>query len=523
MPVINVLPGHNAFIPANTIPGSLNVYVVGPNSYAAYQVQVDGGLNWNYMRPSGDTERIPVNNQSVTVGNRGPARIQLLYVPAAGVYKAGQTEFAVLEENASHAVHAAVGGSAQQAMETLTAQYYNALVNGCGLSPANFQLYQTNLPLGNLSENLWHIFDAIPPFSVTQYYDPNQLNILSQNYGSVINHLNPQNGDKFQAKMRDYYPKWVAFLKTNPQIPKTGGMLALFKTWSELNMPPDLAQDCYTLYAQIAGDTIVVAVQHWIDMQTASDNAGIAAYDGTIEGLMHALDGAHPKAFTLNSETESSDLSHTWAKTDIGGLLDFFWGGGNANYEKWTEKVTSSGVTIKIGFDKLLTFTAGPLYEPSKDPILQDYTPWFEGKALSIGYHTNDNTVWQHGAPTWADTFGPDGDFLRFCGSLIVVDGVTMEMESSASIATGEQEQFSAAIEAGFFPFFEANGSGGWSHTTTFNDNGSFKVSSSCAKGNPVVIGVLVSDVANIFGASAAESAPAAVGTHQPLRKALAK
>jgi hypothetical protein len=524
MPVINLDAGQNAHIPVNTIPGSLYIYVTGQNSYAAYQCQVGGGPNWNYMRPSGDHERIQVNNQDVQVGNNGPARIQVLYSFAARVYEAGKTEFAVLEQKGGRT---ALGNSAEQAMQTLTAQYYNAVVAGCGLSATNFQLYQTNLPLGDLSENLWHIFDAIPPLSVTQYYDPTQLNILSQNYGAVINHLNPQNGDKFQAKMADYYPKWVAFLKTNPQIPKQGGILALFKTWSELNMPPDLAQDCYTLYAQIAGDAIVVAVQHWIDMQTASDNPGIAAYDGTIEDLKHALEGGHPKAFTLNSETESSDISHTWAKTDVGGILDFFWGGGSANYQKWTENITSSGVTIKISFDKLVPFVAGPLYEPSTDPVLQDYTPWYEGKALSIGYHHNDNTIWQHGAPTWADTFGPDGDFQRFCAALIVVDGVTLEMESSASIAKAEQEQFETAIEAGFFPFFEANGSGGWSHQTTFNDNGSFKVTSSCVQGNPVVMGVLVSDVANIFGASGLESArkavPAGAGTRQPVRKALAK
>src|SRR5262249_976836 len=148
-------------------------------------------------------------------------------------------------------------------------QWYNAVVNGCGLSPTNFQLYQTHLPLGNLSEDLWHIFDAVPPLSINQYYNPSQFNLLSQNYGAVVNHLNPQNGSTFQTAMGDYYPRWVAYLKTNPSIP-SGGILALFQAWAQMNMPPDQAQTCYTLYQQIASDAVVVAVQKWISMQTAA-------------------------------------------------------------------------------------------------------------------------------------------------------------------------------------------------------------------------------------------------------------
>ncbi len=517
MPVINVTPGNAIYIPPNTIPGSVHVYVMGPGPYARYTVQVGNGPNWNYMRPSGDTETIPVHNQDVTVGNAGPCTIQVLYVTAGKVYPTGKTELAVLEGQ-SAAAGALVGNSAEEAMKTLTAQWYNAIVNGCGLNPMNFQLYQAHLPLGQLSEDLWEIFDAVPPLSITQYYNPAQLNVLSQNYGGVVNHLNPQNGDKFQTAMGDYYSQWTAYLKTNPKIPD-GGMLALFQTWAQMNMPPDQAQQCYTLYAQIAADPIVVAVQKWINMQTATSHPGIAAYNKTIEDLRHALEGGEPQSFGMNSETESSDISHTWANAEVGGLLDFFWGGGDTQYEKWTESITESGVNFTVTFDKLVTFAAGPLYQPSTDPILSQYTPWYYGKALSIGYHHNDNTVWQHGAPTWADTFGPAGDLQRCCVALIVVDGISVKTESSVSIAKSEQESFKTAIAGGFFPFFEAEGSGGWTHTTTFNDNGSFSISSTCPQGNPQILGVLVSDIASIFSVAslpAGTSVPAAAPRRQP-------
>jgi hypothetical protein len=511
MPVHNIMPGNNLYIPPGTVPGSLHIYVKGPGAYARYNVQVDGGPNWTYMRPVGDTERVVVNNQDVTIGNSGPCTIQVLIATAGKQLPKGKTELAVLD-GVSAEESRLVGNAAEEAMKTLTAQWYNAVVTGCTLNAMNFQLYQAHLPLGNLSANLWSIFDAVPPFSIVHYYNPSQLNILSQNYGAVVNHLNPQNGDKFQTAMGDYYPQWASYLKTNPKIP-TGGMLALFQAWAQMNMPPDQAQTCYTLYAQLANDTIVDAVDKWISMQTATSHPGIAAYSQTIEDLKHALAGAPPATFTLNSETESSDISNTWAKTEVGGLLDFFWGGGDTQYQKWTEQVTSSGVTIAVTFDKLVTFAAGPLYQPSTDPILSQYTPWYNGKALSIGYHHNDNTVWQHGAPTWADTFGPNGDLQRCAVALIVVDGISVTTQSSASIAKSEQEDFTAAAAAGFFPFFEAEGSGGWSHTTTFNDNGSFSIASECPQGNPQVIGVLVSDIASIFSVAtvpAGRSVPAA-------------
>ncbi len=497
MPVINVTPGNATYIPVNTIPGSVHVYVKSPGPYARYTVQVGNGPNWNYMRPAGDTETLPVHNQDLTVGNAGPCTIQVLYVTAGKMYPIGKTEMAVLEGKPA-AVGALAGNAAEEAMKTLTAQWYNAIVNGCGLNRMNFQLYQAHFPLGQLSEDLWNIFDAVPPLSITHYYNPSQLNVLSQDYGGVINHLNPQNGDKFQTAMRDYYPMWVGYLKTSPTIPK-GGMLELFKNWSDLNMPPDRAQDCYTLYAQIANDPIVVAVGQWIQMQTAASHPGIPAYNQTIEDLTHALAGGEPQTFTLNSETESSDTSNTWANGEVaGGIFDFFWGS-DAQYEKWTESISEAGVSIAVTFDKLVTFAAGPLAKPSTDPILSQYTPWYNGKALSIGYHHQDNTVWQHGAPTWADTFGPQGDLQRTCAALVVVDGIKVTTESSMSVAEGEREKFKTAVAAGFFPFFEAEGSGGWEHTTTFNDNGSFSISSSCPQGNPQVIGVLVSDIASIF------------------------
>jgi hypothetical protein len=59
-----------------------------------------------------------------------------------------------------------------EAMQTLTAQWYNAMVDGLGLSPEEFQLYQGPNSMVTTSQDMWNIFDAVPPASVNNYYDP---------------------------------------------------------------------------------------------------------------------------------------------------------------------------------------------------------------------------------------------------------------------------------------------------------------------------------------------------------------
>src|SRR5258708_39789736 len=122
--------------------------------------------------------------------------------------------------------------SAQQAMNTLTAQWYNAIVHGCGLDQSTFQLFQGNGAIGATSEILWNIFDVVPPAAVSNYYNPSQANVFSSNYGTIVNNLNPQNAMSFQNDMGDYYSAWAAYLGSNPPptLP-TGGILQLFQNW----------------------------------------------------------------------------------------------------------------------------------------------------------------------------------------------------------------------------------------------------------------------------------------------------
>lgn len=390
--------------------------------------------------------------------------------------------------------------SAAEAMRTLTAQWYNAVVSGCDLDPRTFQLAQGYQRVGSTSEALWNIFDAIPPMSLSHFWNPAQVDNFSSVYGGVINNLIPQNSGRFQAAMGDYYSKWVDYLHTTPPpVIPSGGIRALFDTWQQLNMPPEQGQNAYTEYQEVSQGVVPVAVQMWLD--AGGGTGGVKAYNATVEDLTAQITPATPgKNVSMDSATESSETTHTWASGEVGGWYDFFAGEGSGSWDELTTKTTQAGVEIEAKFSHLTTFSTGPLARPSSNPVLKDYKPWYDGEALNLAYHHDNNFVWSQTPPSWQDTFGPDGNLRHLTTSLVVVDGVEVTITSAASFTESEQESVKASAAFGFFPFFEAEASGGWTHKFSFNDSGGMTVTSSVPEGVSIVLGAIVTSIADILG-----------------------
>lgn len=389
----------------------------------------------------------------------------------------------------------ATESSAAEAMQTLTAQWYNAVVSGCGLDPRTFQLAQGFTQLGTTSEAMWNVFDAIPPATVSHYWNPAQINNFSSTYGGVINNLIPQNSGEFQRLMGDYYSRWVAYLHGNPspQIP-AGGILQLFNNWQQLNMPPGQGQAAFTAYQEVSQGVVPVAVQMWLN--AGGGTGGVKAYNATIEDLNAQITPSTPgKSVSMNSSTESTDVTHTWANGEVGGVFDFFVGEGSADWDKLTTDVSQAGVEIEATFKHLTTFSTGPLAKTSSDPVLSGYQPWYDSEALNLAFHHNDNFVWNQSPPTWNDTFGPEGNLQFVTTSLVVVSGVEVTVTSAVSLSKSEQESVKSSAAFGFFPFFEAEASGGWTHDFTFSDSGGMTVTSTVPEGVVVVLGASVTPV----------------------------
>ncbi|MGE0229835.1 MAG: hypothetical protein AB7I38_07770 [Dehalococcoidia bacterium] len=502
MPVQNLQPGNVMNVAANQIQGTAHVYRTGQGYNGAGNVgwQPNGGALQIQAINVGQTVNFAVNGQAGMIANGAPSMVQVLWDNGAALEHAPvlENEAARVLRRASTMAFAAGddNSEAAQAMATLTAQWYNAIVTGCHLDPATFQLVQGNSPLGSTSEALWNIFDAVPPLSISNLYNPSQGNVFSTDYGAVIANLNPQNAGSFQSAMGDYYGQWVSYLNTSPTIPQ-GGILALFQNWSALHMPPDQAQAAYTAYQQVSQGVVPVAMQMWL--AAGGGTGGTKAYNATITQLQNALAAAPGASVTLNSASASSDISHTWAKAEVGGWFDIFGGAAQSEYEQLTMSLIDSGLTIEASFTRLVTFSSGPLARPSTDPILSQYQPWYSSAALNLAYQNNNNVVWKHTPPTWDNTFGPGGNMLRTASALVVVDGIEIKTTSNASFDASSQTSFKAAAEAGIFPFFEASGSGGWTHDVSFDSSGRVTVNSSAPTGNPNILGVIVTPIGGVM------------------------
>ncbi|MEJ2856258.1 MULTISPECIES: hypothetical protein [unclassified Saccharothrix] len=395
----------------------------------------------------------------------------------------------------------ATDSAAAQAMKTLTAQWYNAVTAGCGLDPQTFQLAQGFMQLGTTSQALWQTFDALPPVSLTHFWNPTQYSSFAATYGGVINNLIPQDSGQFQKTMGDYYPQWVEYLHSTPPpvIPNPGGILELFHQWEQLNMPPGQGQAAYTEYQQVSQGVVPVAVQMWLN--AGGGASGIKAYSNTIEDLNYQLSNTPlSKQVTMDSATQSSDVNHSWASGEVGGAVDFFLGHSAGDWDKLTTTIAQAGVEIQAKFNHFATFVTGPLAQPSTNPLLSKYQPWYDSEAISLAYQNNNYYVWNQNAPTWQGTFGPTGNLQYVTTALVVVSGVTVSIESAATFDSSQQESIKASAEVGFFPFFEAESSGGWQHNITFNDEGQLNVASTVPDGVEVVLGVMVTPSSAQFG-----------------------
>lgn len=504
--VQNLQPGSVKNVAANEVRGTLYVY----RTRQGYDA--DGHVGWQpngqplqmQSLQVGQTVSFAVNGSAGMLANGCPSMVQLLWDNAA-VAEATNTiantagkllKGARPQRRAMPgALLSAATDPASQAMQTLNAQWYNAIVTGCGLDPATFQLVQGAAPLGTTSEQLWNVFDVVPPLSVSNYYNPSQGNVFSSDYGAVINNLIPQNSNAFQNDMGDYYSAWTTYLQAQTSLP-AGGVLELFQTWSAIHMSPNQAQTCYTDYQQVAQGVIPTAVSMWIK---AGGMAAQKAYNATIAQLKTQIPSAPSKTVSVNSSTASSDISHTWAKAEASGFFDIFGGGGSTSYDQLTMAMSQAGISITASFGNLLTFTAAPLAKLSTDPILSQYQPWYSSAALNLAYQTPDNTVWNHTHPTWADTFGPTGNMLRTTSSLVIVDGITISMTSNVGFSSSQQTAFQAAASGGIWPFFEASASGGWSHDVSFDTAGNVTVKSTCPAGNPNILGAIVTPIGGVL------------------------
>ncbi len=327
----------------------------------------------------------------------------------------------------------------------------------------------------------------MPPLSLTQTQVISGHNSFFGNYESIVLTILPQGGRQFEEIMGDDLAAWEQYRKSlKPgDLPADGGILALFKTWAQLNLNPAKASKAYAAFKQLQNGIVPQAIDAVLDDDNLFE--GGPTFKQTIDDLRGALDHGRDYTVHFDSSTESSDVKHTWAKGELGGAYEFFFGKAGASWDKLAEKASKAQVTVDATIKKVAVMSINP-------------GPWYMSAALNLAYKHSDNTVWPAGqSPTWDDLFSQQGSLQRLAIEIVAFDGLDLTMTSSAAYSKAEQEDIKASTEIGFWPFFSASGEGGSSTRTTFNDAGEMVVTSSVPRGNPAILGVNVLPISAVI------------------------
>ncbi|MCC5667317.1 hypothetical protein LC653_26400 [Nostoc sp. CHAB 5784] len=213
------------------------------------------------------------------------------------------------------------------------------------------------------------------------------------------------------------------------------------------------------------------AVQTWAD---AGGAIGIKAFNKTIKDLKQELQASSGITFSMNITSESPKLSQTWASGNIeSSPISLFEG----------DQIENADTIINVEFKKLITFVSAPLSKQSTlNPDLHKYKPWYNSAALQLAYHEKE--IWSQ-PQSWNTFFGQQGSNLRCCVSLVVVDGVTIETNSTNKIV--------------FWPYPLQFNTDSKKPTKTVNRQ---TVKMESPLGNPLILGVNVLTVPRFLGIS---------------------
>ena len=392
-------------------------------------------------------------------------------------------------------------------LTTLSEQWYNTVVSSLGLDQTKFQLMQGALATGTTSLSIWNFFDAIPPLSLTQQFDPGGYNSLSSIYGAVVNNLVPQTDNGMQTLLGDKYASWAQYRQTpanvpnplpktpNGQIDFVGVQVQMYQTWGIMNVDANTISAGTTLLEQ--KDVVATAIAMYLAAN------GTYPYTATYAALQAALQQGQARTLSFNSQQASSDTSHSWAGGSVSGFYEFFSGSAGGSWDSFNQQLQSSGITVSATFQSVATIPGQPLATNQPlNPDLSSYAPWWSSAALQVARQHDDNTVWKHGAPTWSDTFGPSGNLTRLSTAMVVVDGIDMTITTNFAVSSDQRTDIQTAARAGFWPFFSAEGQGGFHHEVTASNNQGATIHTACPRGNPTVIGVLVDPISVVLGGS---------------------
>ncbi len=367
--------------------------------------------------------------------------------------------------------------------------FYNAFSQGLGFPIGSpFQILQPSTPLlsGVGADNaLWNYLNNIPPFSLTQNFVASGGNQFYTDYRGLLSALQGAPNTFKQDIGEDAYNAWLQYLPSVTPRPTSDQLAQTFFSWAIVYYPD---------VANAGASGLATAV---LDPVNAAQFAALAypfpaaKPDWTLgyANLVQQLSNAPSRAFGVSTATMNSNVSSSWTQ---GGNSGFFglWGG--SSYESTlSQQFASSGVRVSASFNHVFTFQASP-------------GSWYNSSAMGLAFANPNAAPWKPTSPiNWGNTFDPNtGNMARFAASLIVADTMNIQVESSATFSSDDQQTIRNSSGAGLWPFYSQSNQSGSDTKVDFNNQGQMTVTTTSDPGIPIVLGVNVIPVGQFVGHS---------------------
>ena len=378
------------------------------------------------------------------------------------------------------------------AMTNMSAAWYNAICTNMKLDQSSFQLLAgEGLPLGEDIVAAWTIADIVPALALVAGDNSESRAVFSTNYSNLLGDLQDPAESQFQTAMGESYDLWVEYVKTYKW---SAGDTEdnVFQTWA---MQQGWAQNqINSLIGDMNYDEPVSLARSMVQAAEAA-NKGFA-YEFTIDQITDALRTAPAVPIDVTLSSQNTSFDGTWAQGTAGAWWDIFGVESRSTYSATSLAVADAGLTISGQFDHVTTCAVLPLSEPSDDPILSTYAPWYDSSVLAkaLDNQSNQDEIWNLSADgSWSDYFDPTtGQLARASVTMVVVDGLDFTIDSNVSVTNDQATQINSNTETGFFPFFAADGSITKDVTVQQADSSGLSVKVSRLPGAPLVLGLVV-------------------------------
>lgn len=384
---------------------------------------------------------------------------------------------------------------ADQDFADLQKAFFAAFIQGLGYSvnqPA--QVVQPAPPIvgdddDEADEILWSYLNTIPAFSLTRNTTLSSGVDFLTNYSAVMASLqSPPNN--FESTVGPVcFEAYMTAIENGVAEPSPEG----FRSWATYSRACSaVANSGASALAAAELDPIYRAQMRVRAYKPAGKKP--ADFFPGYATMMKQLKKAPSRTFDITLSASSADIKNTWTGGSQSAVFGLW--RNSSSTSTISKKFASSKVHLKASFKNLLPFKSTP-------------GDWYTSSAFGIAYSNKGTPPWkkkEESFKTWDDTFGPDGNMLRYTTQLLIANQMTLNYTTEASFSTSEQVEIKKSSSAGLWPFYnQSNGSTSYTEVD-FGTAGEMNVTVTTEKNVATIVGCVIEPVDAYLGHTQAAS-----------------